>query len=67
MEPQAYYKPAEAARFVRMGETTIRDAYRSGALRVFYRTTRPLIKHEDLIAWIESAPTREDRPSRRAS
>jgi len=61
MEPQAYYKPSEAARFARVGETTIRAAYRSGALRVRYVTSRPVISHEDLIAWIESAPTREQR------
>ena len=53
MEPQAYYKPHEAAAFARVGLTTIQDACRSGALRFFRPTRRPVIKHEDLVAWIE--------------
>lgn len=66
MEPQAYYKPDEAARFARVGVTTIRDAYRSGALHVSYPTRHPVIKHEDLVAWIESPTRRQVAAARTA-
>lgn len=59
--PRIAYRPKEAAELVGVSETTIRDAYRSGALRVHYLTSQPRITHADLMAWVEAAPTREQR------
>lgn len=51
------YTVDEAADTVGVSAMTIRRALSSGALEAHYPTKRPLILRDDLIAWIQSAPT----------
>lgn len=55
---QEVYTPAEAAQFARVSETTLRDAYRSGRLRVVQPLghRHPKVLHEDLMRWIRGEP-----------
>lgn len=43
-----------------VGVTTIRQAIARGDLAVHYVGTKPLILHNELIAWVESLP--DERP-----
>lgn len=58
MQPQAVYTPSEAARFARVSETTLRDAYRRRHLRVVQPLghRHPKVLHEDLMRWINGLP-----------
>lgn len=56
VERLAYSIP-EAAEAAGVSETTIRRAYRSGALKRRFVTAKPVILREDLEAWIKAAPT----------
>lgn len=57
-QQQEVYTPAEAAQFARVSETTLRDAYRSGRLRVVQPLghRHPKVLHSDLMRWIQGLP-----------
>ncbi|MGY4297131.1 excisionase family DNA binding protein [Bradyrhizobium sp. i1.4.4] len=46
--------PEEASDFTGIGLTTIRAAYKSGALNTFPNGTRRMIKRVDLDAWLDA-------------
>lgn len=61
MTEQLTYSVAEAAKVAGVSKTTITRAYTSGALRAIYLgqgRTKPRIRREDLVAWIDAAPER---------
>lgn len=62
---QAVYTPAEAAAFARVSETTLRDAYRNGHLRVHRPLghRHPKVLHDDLMRWIEGLPPLDSEPA----
>lgn len=51
------YTQKEAAAEVGVSVDVVRDAIRTHDLPVRFPTTRPVIRHEDLIAWRDSWPT----------
>ena len=58
--PELLHTVAEVAALTKSSRSTIIRAYKSGRLRVIYLgegTTKPRIRHDDLIAWVNSAPT----------
>lgn len=55
-EPRVAYTVATAADACSISQDTIRRAIGSGDLPAHYPTTRPLIMHADLIAWLETSP-----------
>jgi hypothetical protein len=59
-KPKLAYSVAEAAAASGLSESTIRAAYRSGALPVRYPTKgacKPVVLARDLQAWLDHAPT----------
>lgn len=50
------YTLDEAAAATGVSARSIRRAQADGALRFHYVTAKPVILHDDLIRWIESAP-----------
>ena len=54
--PVAHAIPA-AAKIARVSVRTLRYAIERGELRARYPTSRPVVLHADLLAWIASAPT----------
>lgn len=59
------YPVKEAAAKVGVSETVLREAQRDGSIEFRYPTSRPVVLHDDLMAWIASAPT--EAPSVRRS
>lgn len=62
MTDQIAYSVASAAAKVDRSVTTIKRAIASGDLRVRYLgqgRTRPSIAHDDLVAWVNAAPTKQ--------
>lgn len=58
------YNVDQAAAFVGVSRSTIVRAYTNGRLRVRYLgegKTKPRIHRDDLVAWVENAPTRDER------
>lgn len=51
------YTLDEAATATGISISSIRRAQAEGALRFHYVTAKPVILHDELIAWIQSAPT----------
>jgi predicted site-specific integrase-resolvase len=51
------YRLEEAAEVAGVSLSTIRRAVKSGALVKSYLSDHPVIYRENLVAWIESAPT----------
>jgi hypothetical protein len=51
------YTVQAAADACSVSDTVIRRAIAAGDLPVHYPTSRPLILHVDLVAWIAAAPT----------
>lgn len=51
------YPIPEAAEMVGVSETTLREAHRNGDLEFRYPTSRPVVLHDDLLAWVAAAPT----------
>jgi excisionase family DNA binding protein len=58
MTSRISYSINEAAVAVGVSVSTLRAAYRNGELDVHYPSGgKPLILHEDLVAWVAKAPT----------
>lgn len=51
------YSVPEAAAMTSMSERTLRSAIASHSLIARYPTSKPVILHSDLIAWLESCPS----------
>ena len=63
MTARISYSLAEAAVAVGVSQSTLRAAYRNGELDFHYPAShspsggKPLILHDDLLAWVAKAPT----------
>lgn len=55
--PKLAYTVAEAAEQVGYSRDVIRQAIRDKALIAHYPTSKPVIRHADLDAWVENSPT----------
>lgn len=57
MTERGAFTIAEAAEYAAVSVTTIRRAYRSGALELIYPTSKPVIRKAALDEWLASLPT----------
>lgn len=54
---QPVYTISEACETFRVSEKILRRAHKAGDLPFRYVSDHPLITHEDLMAWVNGAPT----------
>ena len=59
-EPRIAYDLVEAARQVSLSDDTLRDAIRSGRLTARMVGRKYIIRHVDLVAWVDRLPSTSD-------
>jgi len=57
MTDKIAYTYAQAAEATGVGETRIKEAVRNGELTVRYPSSKPIIEHDELLAWVHALPT----------
>ena len=63
MSDKKAYTIPEAATAVGLSVTSIREAIDNGALKVKYPNRKPIIRSEDVEAWLDSMP--DEKPTTR--
>lgn len=63
---QLSYTVRHAAEAVDVSESLIWEAISAGDLPVLYPSSRPVVEHDALLAWLRSRPTVSPVESRRA-